>query len=77
MQDGKPIAIPYGRRAPGVNKLEFGDLEQRLIALEAKVAELEAAPKEVAVEQAQQVEDHDPQDGDKPRRGRKPKEATE
>ncbi len=65
MQDGKPIAIPYGRRAPGVNKLEFGDLEQRLIALESKVAELEAE------------RDHEPQEGDKPRRGRKPKEATE
>ncbi len=42
MQDGKPIQPPMGRRAPTVNKIEFSDLEQRLIALEARVVELEA-----------------------------------
>lgn len=63
-QDGQTV-IPYGRRAPGVNKIEFSDLEHRLIALEARVAELETE------------KDHDPQEDDKPKRGRKPKEATE
>jgi len=82
MQDGKPIMPPMGRRAPTVNKIEFNELVERLEIAEAKIAKLEAekdVPWSVAIvgESTQPCVDFSNDDGDKPRRGRKPKEATE
>lgn len=63
MQDGKPV-IPYGRKSPGVNKIEFNELVERLEIAEAKIAKLEA-------------ESHKPVEAEKPRAGRPHKGANE
>lgn len=50
--------INYGRRNPGVSRIEF---DQVIAELKARIEALES----------------EPEGEDKPRRGRKPKEATE
>jgi hypothetical protein len=65
MQDGKQISIPYGRRNPVLSKGDLEELLLKIIDLESRVAKLEADA------------EHEPQEGDKPKRGRKPKEAIE
>jgi hypothetical protein len=74
MQDGKPIQIPYGRKNPGVSKLDLEELILRVIALESRVEKLEKAHDtgQETMESCREI-----LEGDKPRRGRKPKEEIE
>jgi cell division septum initiation protein DivIVA len=64
MENGKPV-IPYGRKAVVATKLDLEEILMEIIDLKDRVAKLE--------KEAPQDDDTE----DKPRRGRRPKEATE
>lgn len=88
MHEGKPIAVPYGRRNVNVTRLEFQDA---LAALAARIEALEggavvttgyASTVEPGPVMEQETDEHDPgpdivAEAPKPRRGRPPKEVTE
>ena len=42
MQDGKPIPIPYGRRAVSATKLDLEEIMLELIDLKDRIEKLEA-----------------------------------
>lgn len=76
MQDGKPVSNPYPRKVQTPTKFEFDQLMGRVVALELKLEELAKVPQFVVADIEQETE-QDAHDGDKPKRGRKAKEASE